>query len=141
MMDGVIKEFTVRRKTVRWPLLIAFNMIDVSWNNAFILLSKGDYKNTRKNFLRKLSFQMAYSFASLRLLRKNISTEIRIAGLLVGFVSSEQPVDRCDISGPHRALRCVVCKKWSRSRCCNCNVTVCPRHRIQLKKDFCEKCK
>ena len=53
VMDGGIEEFTVRRKTARWPLLIAYNIIDVSWNNSFILMSKCGYENTRKNFLRK----------------------------------------------------------------------------------------
>ena len=42
VMDACLEEFTTRRKTCRWPLLINFNMIDVGWNNAFLLMKKMD---------------------------------------------------------------------------------------------------
>ena len=140
-MDGVIEEFTVRRKTVRWPMLIAYNIIDVSWNNAFILMSKCGYRNSRKHFLRNLSFQMAHAFASHRLLRKKLSQEIRMSGLLHGWIYVIGGVRKRWHFWTTSCFVMLFVQKWSRSRCSKCCATICPRHRFQVKREYCENCK
>ena len=54
-MDEAIEEFTCRRKTVRWPLLLFFNILDVAAYNAFLLMKKDGCKKTRKQFLKSLA--------------------------------------------------------------------------------------
>ena len=57
IFDESLEEFSCPRKTVRWPLLFFYNIIDAAANNAYILLRKaGEYKLSKKAFLKKLTF-------------------------------------------------------------------------------------
>ena len=49
-LDEEVEEFTCRRKTVRWPLLLFFNMLDISAFNAFVLMKKNGYRGSRNFF-------------------------------------------------------------------------------------------
>ena len=40
MFDKNLEEFSCRRKTVRWPLLFFYNMLDAAADNSYILLKK-----------------------------------------------------------------------------------------------------
>ena len=53
MFDKNLEKFLCRRKTVRWPLLFFYNIIDAAANNAYILLRKAEeYKLSKKSFLK-----------------------------------------------------------------------------------------
>jgi hypothetical protein len=47
--DQNIEEFTCRRKTVRWPLLLFFNMLDVAAFNGYLLMKFDGYKKHANN--------------------------------------------------------------------------------------------
>ena len=64
--DQNIEEFTCRRKTVRWPLLFFYNMIDIACFNAFLLMKKNGYKKSRKEFLRNMAYQLVGPGATRR---------------------------------------------------------------------------
>ena len=49
MFDKNVEEFSCRRKTVRWPLLFFYNLLDTATNNAYILLKiSGTYTCSKK---------------------------------------------------------------------------------------------
>ena len=51
MFDENLEEFLCRRKTVRWPLLFFYNMVDAAANNAYILMKKcGKYSKSKNAF-------------------------------------------------------------------------------------------
>ena len=51
MFDENLEEFSCRRKTVRWPLLFFYNMLDAAANNSYILQKNlGDIPNQKKHF-------------------------------------------------------------------------------------------
>ena len=51
MFDKNLEEFSCRRKTVRWPLLFFYNMLDAAANNSYILLKNmGDIPNQKSIF-------------------------------------------------------------------------------------------
>ena len=57
MFNENLEEFSCQRKTVIWPLLFFYNIIDAAANNAYILLRKaGEFKLSEKGFLKKLTF-------------------------------------------------------------------------------------
>lgn len=68
-LDEAIEEFSCRRKTVRWPLLLFFNMLDVAAHNGLILMKKSGSHLTRKQYLRTLSIQLAEESAKTRFKR------------------------------------------------------------------------
>lgn len=65
-MDENLAEFTCIRKTVRWPLLIFYNILDVASNNTFIHMKRSGYTKAKKEFLRALSLEMASPYAKNR---------------------------------------------------------------------------
>jgi hypothetical protein len=38
-MDRIFAEYSCQRSTKRWPLAVFFNLINMSWNNDFILFT------------------------------------------------------------------------------------------------------
>ena len=40
MLDENLEEFTFKRKTVHWPLLFYYNMLDIAANSSLILMQK-----------------------------------------------------------------------------------------------------
>ena len=86
MFDEILEEFSCRRKTVRWPLLFFYNIIDAAVNIAYILLRKaGEYKLSKEVFLKKLSIDLAKPAVGIRLILFNQKHSVRRAGVLVGF--------------------------------------------------------
>ena len=53
--DQNIEEYACRRKTVRWPLLVFYNLLDVAAYNGFIMLKNSGYQFDRKSYLKKLA--------------------------------------------------------------------------------------
>ena len=137
-MDENVEEFTSRRKTLRWPLLVFFNILDISALNAFLLLKNDGYNLSRKQFLKCLSFQLAKDSARQRHDRNpNLPRQIREAACKVGFLDQEAPAS---ISTSRRVLRCHVCSKNSRSKCDSCGRAICPLHRRVKKSCKCSFC-
>ena len=55
MFDKNLQEFLCHRKTVRWPLLFFYNMLDAAANNLYILLKKsGRYSKSKKSIFETL---------------------------------------------------------------------------------------
>ena len=68
-MDQMVRWFTSKRKTRRWPMIIFYNMLDISALNAFIVwmsLNKEDHAGKRGNRLRRsLLISLAKKLAGL----------------------------------------------------------------------------
>ena len=64
--DENVEMFTCHWRTVRWPLQIFFNALDVAAFCAYLLIKKDGHKVPRKVFLKNLSKQPAHSSAVVR---------------------------------------------------------------------------
>ena len=53
--DENIEEFTYRRKTVRRPLLIFYNMLDVAAFDGYLLMKMDRHRDSRKVYLKNLA--------------------------------------------------------------------------------------
>jgi hypothetical protein len=77
-----VEEFTVRRKTTRWPVLIFFNIIDVASYNSYVISTQNGNPASRKNFLKNLAVKLALRYMTQRLqqckLRPSTSRCIRL---------------------------------------------------------------
>ena len=138
--DENLEEFSCRRKTVRWPLLFFYNMVDAAANNSYILMKKsGRYSKSKKEFLKNLTFQLAKPAVEARLRLSNQKHTVRDAASQVGF---SLPFESSIRPGPtsSRQTRCRICKKHTRSRCDNCGKGVCPQHRKIVKSCKCGFC-
>ena len=79
--DQSIEKFSCRRKTVRWPLLLFYNMLDAAALNAYMIMEKCEYKSSRKTFL---TLQLATPVIHARLSRKRTRSSVHDAVLKIG---------------------------------------------------------
>lgn len=140
-LDQNVEEYTCRRKTVRWPLLLFFNILDIAAYNGYLLMKFDNDKVNRKDFLRNLTFQLAFPHTRRRFaLNPRLSRNVRSAALLLGFLSSEEPL-HVDRQHGSKLSRCHACGKVTRSICDACQTAVCPMHRKITKSCVCFLCK
>ena len=141
MFEENLEEFSCRGKTVRWPLLFFYNIIDAAVNNAYILLRKaGEYKLSKKAFLKKLTFDLAKPAVEISLILFHQKQSVRRAGVLVGFPTPNVLIEPPNAVKTSRIMRCLECRNLTRSRCDDCGRGVCPRHRHLVKTCKCGHC-
>ena len=61
-LDENFEEFTVRRKTIRWPMVVFYNMVDVVCFKSYITAKQNGYSCERKTFLKNLAVQLSRSY-------------------------------------------------------------------------------
>ena len=121
MFNENLEKFLCQRKTVRWPLLSFYNIIDAAANNAYILLRKArEYKQPKKAFLKKLTFDLAKSAVGIRLSLFNEKHSVRSAGVLMGFPAPSVLAEPPNTVKRSHIMRCMECRKLTRSRCDDC---------------------
>lgn len=138
LLDQQIEEYTVRRKTNRWPLLMFFDCLDVGCYNAYIMMRSSIPSYDRKTFLKDLALGLSQSYAERRLQKCNdkLHAHIRQAAVQVGYrvpdvsvMEASQPRTTCG--------SCYQCKRKTRSFCDECFKPICPAHRLITKKTVC----
>ena len=118
-----------------------YNIIDALANNAYILLRKaGECKLSKKAFLKKLTFDLAKPAVEIRLSLFNQKRSVRSAGVSVGFPAPSVFAEPPNTVKTSRIMRCMECRKLTRSRCDDCGGGVCPRHRKLVKTCKCGLC-
>ena len=140
LLDQQIEEYTVRRKTNRWPLLLFFDCLDIGCYNSFIIMRKSSPSYERKTFLKDLAFELAKPFAEKRLQKLRNTTlhaHIRQAASLVGYHVPAEPGPV--IRSRPTSGRC-SCKRKTRSFCDSCSKPICPAHRMTSKRTVCLSC-
>ena len=111
-----------------------YNVIDAAANNAYILLRKaGEYKLSKKAFLKKLTFDSAKLAIGIRPSLFNQKHSVRSAGVLVGFLAPSVLAESPNTVKTSCIMRRIKCRKLTCSRCDNCGRGVCPRHRKLIK--------
>ena len=124
-MDQMVRWFTTKRKTQRWPMVIFYNMPDISALNAFIVwmsLNKENYTAKCGNRLRRsLLISLAKELAGLQ--DKNA---IQIPASLP--------------ANTRKRKRCFMCPpkadRKTKILCETCNSYICNDHSVVI----CRKC-
>jgi hypothetical protein len=139
--DENIEEFTCRRKTTRWPLLLYYNILDVAAFNAFLLMRANGYNKTRSEFLRNLTQQLALPFVHQRVLAQRTPRDAKECAKTVFQLNyPETMVISLDKPISNNPGHCGVCGNSARSRCDSCGKACCPTHRILQKLTKCTSC-
>lgn len=146
-LDENAEEFSCIRKTDRWPMLINYNLINVATCNAYIVSKKkiynGQRKQSKRTFLHKLSHQLAKPYVQRR--AQNMSIKMLCTAKDMNFVDEDFVHNReqrrqQQIGRQVKRARCHRCQTITRTSCGVCKLAVCPRHRRQVKLDFCQTC-
>lgn len=142
-MDKMVKTYTCKRKTNRWPMTLFFNLIDVGCIAAFDLYA---FKfpnwnlrtDKRRTFLRKLGEDLVQPQIVERLSRgKYIYGATAQAIKNMGYSILEVPVP---VDGKLKRGRCAVCPRSKDNKintvCAACHKYTCKDH-LQMIYSVC----
>ncbi|KAG8004740.1 hypothetical protein GBF38_016615 [Nibea albiflora] len=140
-LDKVISTYNCRRRTLRWPLILFFNCIDVSAFNAFVLFTAVDPSwNQHKAFRRRLFLEeLGKAMVSPEIMqRKRLPHAEAAAAIVVDLQTTTGLTETSNTatataSSTRKRSRCWMCaglKKKSASTCTKCNKCICRDHLV-----------
>ncbi|XP_059401128.1 piggyBac transposable element-derived protein 4-like [Carassius carassius] len=167
--DKVVATYTCQRKTARWPMVIFFNMLDVSAYNSFVLWTKINPSwnkgncSRRRLFLEELGVALVGPYMKRRhyVPRSPASQNMLVQAqacssekdvLLLASKYKVMEARACftakkpsssPVSSPSKRKRCQVCESKKSTKtsvmCSRCNMYICRSHAITTS--YCYACK
>ena len=135
IMDSRIEDFTTKRKTNRYTMLLLFNVIDVSVNNAFLLFSYASPTLEKKTFMKNLSAQLAYENMTRRCQNPKVFAQTKDSFYRFGLPMQISPITNAACTAnTARPSKCQEkgCRKSTRIKCQMCNKCICSDHGITI---------
>ena len=128
-LDQIVRYFSTKRKTNRWPVALFYNMLDIAAYNSFLL-----YKTKHPEFV------LAYKKQARREFLKLLSEEL----LNPNIIQAEIPNPKiCKYNANGNRKWCDLCQRSSRKKtryaCIRCQKYICADHRSN--EIFCKNCK
>ncbi|XP_005917063.3 uncharacterized protein LOC121813594, partial [Haplochromis burtoni] len=117
VMDQMVREYTVRKGTRRWPVAVFYNMIDMAALNAHVLYQAcTGTKERRVDFLVALATELARSHVAGKKARKEQLLQTQPSDTSSpGKRASCQVKHNC--KNNHATVRCVHCKRYTCGKC------------------------
>lgn len=152
VMDQCVNNYSVRRISKRWPMLVFFNLIDIAAINALTLwiCQNPNWQNRKKHirrlFLEELAKSLARPQHERRCQQIGLSFKVKLALQSLGFeLKLETPKNQEHMNNPiKRKRRCFICPsnldRKIQQVCDICNKNVCKSHSISYKSVVCELC-
>lgn len=148
-LDKLVRTYSSKRKTKRWPMVVFFNTLDIGAYNALVIwlaLHPDWQKNNkarRRIFLRELSYQLTQTNMERRSENIHLSNEIKNTIESCGVpVASRSDQNRRNAEEGHKG-RCYICPskihRKSKTVCGQCGNNVCGEH--SEKTIICVRCK
>lgn len=146
--DKMVKEYSARRITNRWPMVMFGQLLDVAGINSFILwgLKFPKERSSSKDCRRKFLLALGESLIKGNAVRR-FETEKTMHKTIRNYILDIFP-ELEDRNGEHQELerptpgRCYLCDRKRdrkcRQICCHCKRFVCASH--SGKQTICQKC-
>jgi len=135
LLDSCIEDFSVKRKTTRYPLVLFFNMIDVAVYNSYLIARHNPshvFKH-RKEYMKNLSVALANENMMVRANKSHVYSQAKENFAAFGF---ERPEQRSTTSRNPGKCHFFQCRKSTRTRCAQCRGWCCKTHQVTT----CSKC-
>ncbi|CAI5694730.1 unnamed protein product [Oreochromis niloticus] len=116
VMDQMVREYTVRRGTRRWPVAVFYNMIDMAALNAHVLYQACTGTQERRvDFLVELARELANSHMAGKKARKEQLPQTQPSTPSPGKRATCQVKHKC--KNNHATVRCVHCYRYTCGKC------------------------
>ncbi|KAL3976951.1 hypothetical protein ACER0C_009768 [Sarotherodon galilaeus] len=116
VMDQMVREYTVRRGTRRWPVAVFYNMIDMAALNAHGLYQACTGTQERRvDFLVELAKELANSHMAGKKARKEQSLRTQPSTPSPAKRATCQVKHKC--KNNHATVRCVHCYRYTCGKC------------------------
>ncbi|XP_059209533.1 piggyBac transposable element-derived protein 4-like [Centropristis striata] len=144
-LDKVTTTYSCQRKTARWPLVVFYNIVDVSAYNAYVLWIEINHQwNASKLYRRRLFLEeLGKALVTPKIQNRARPARSPAAAAVIAKVqgrASDQPtMDPLD-TGAKKRKRCQVCPSRDDSKtttsCVRCKKYICKKHTVT----FCPSC-
>lgn len=148
--DKMLRNYTCKRSSPRWPMVIFYNMLDVAALAAYRSYElshparKAKSAEKRKAFLKELSMELAHDQLKNRCSAPKVRSSVKVALQLIGFKPNDNPMARQmpDMQINNKRRRCDSCKgtqsqdNKTSGVCDHCLKPTCPLHYVRS----CETC-
>ena len=148
-MDEMVRYYSCKRQTKRWPMVLWYNMLDVAVMNAYTLF-KGvhpEYMNgvnhKRRLFLKELVKELVMPHMTWRQKQPALKRHVKEAMTKCGLVFSPmiQPRSACLLQIRKRCQVCPTAKDRKVSSCCSkCQKPLCKDHSSSITTVICYDC-
>ena len=148
-LDKVTATYSCQRKTARWPLVIFYNIVDVSAYNAYVLWTEVNQQwNAGKLYKRRLFLEeLGKALVTPKIQRRDRPARSPAAAAVIQKVQaqSSNPPSNQPAMGPgdtpvKKRKRCQVCHPREDSKtstsCVKCKNFICRKHTVT----FCPSC-
>ncbi|ROL51065.1 hypothetical protein DPX16_14596 [Anabarilius grahami] len=116
VMDQMVREYTVRTGTRRWPVAVFYNMIDMAALNAHVLYQACTGRQERRvDFLVELARELANSHMCAKKARKEQLLRTPPSTPSPGKRAMCQVKHQC--KNNHSTVRCVHCYRYTCGKC------------------------
>ncbi|CAM4731018.1 unnamed protein product [Leuciscus chuanchicus] len=116
VMDQMVREYTVRTGTRRWPVAVFYNMIDMAALNEHVLYQACTGRQERRvDFLLELARELANSHMCAKKARKEQLLRTQPSTPSPGKRAMCQVKHQC--KNNHATVRCVHCYRYTWGKC------------------------
>ncbi|CAF1167844.1 unnamed protein product [Rotaria sordida] len=153
VIDQCINNYTCRRITCRWPMIVFFNMIDIAAMNSLnIWLDQNPDWNIGKTYIRRLFLEelcksLTDSHNQRRVKQSRPRPKVKLALQSLGYEFKPQNLIVQDNLDHFITIkkRCFLCPSHPgrkvRQICDACQRNVCNSHSFSIKSVICQSCK
>jgi hypothetical protein len=151
VVDQMCANYSVQRKTRRWPMVVFFNLMNVACINAFVIFKEvqGLTNYKRNRFLKDLGFALIRPHLEQRSIQRQTKYEIKMKCLnLLGQAGEDDLVrhspfgESLERNAKGKQADCKICKsvdkksRHTRIKCSACKIYICKNHCY----DICDNC-
>nr|XP_055053772.1 piggyBac transposable element-derived protein 4-like [Misgurnus anguillicaudatus] len=135
-LDKVTSAYSCQRKTARWPLVVFYNILDVSAYNAFILWREINPNwNEGKLYKRRLFLdELGKALIKPNIQRRSCPPRAPAAAALAASVTADEsgPSEEVNTGDEKKRKRCEVCPTKhdikTSTMCAKCRKFICKKH-------------
>ncbi|GAV08485.1 hypothetical protein RvY_18168-2 [Ramazzottius varieornatus] len=151
-LDQLTGNYSVRRKTFRWPMALFYDIVDISVLNSYVVWTElnPDWHTKsfirRRKYLHELSRNLMESHLRRRFTSASIPSDVKLLiKISLNILSDGKAESNPSVaSGTKAQQRCRFChhttQKRSRINCSFCKVAVCADHRNSVQTVVCVVC-
>ena len=129
-MDSCIEDFSCKRKTNRYPLVVFFNILDIAILNSYLIARENREivpKKNRQMYMKSLAEELAKENMLERFGKPSVYGQVKDSFHRFGMFEAVEEPDNNVTNKPGKC-QMAKCRKSTRKRCSTCNKHVCKVH-------------
>lgn len=138
-LDQMCKNYSCKRRTARWPLIIFYDMLDISGTNSFVIYTHNASKHKRKvytrcDYLIELAEELIKPWMQCRLQIASLPKSLRAK--IIGDLGTENEPEPSVSGTPGKRTTCSMCpakkRRMTENYCVKCAKPFCKEHRALI---------